>query len=247
MRVLILGIGDAFTRRHFGTSALLEGPEGFVLLDCPGLVHRALHEATARAGWTVTALDIDDILITHLHGDHCNGLESFGFTHAFPPSGAAPCTGRPRIHASRPVADRLWERLAPAMDEATSDAPRALDDYFDVRRLEPGTTATVAGLDIQCRFTQHPIPTTGFLITDGDRTLGWSADTVFEHAHIDWLSRADIIVHDSNRGAAHTSVEALNALPDALQRKIRLVHIYDDFDPSATRMKPLHEGEVLEL
>ena len=70
---------------------------------------------------------------------------------------------------------------------------------------------------------------------------------MFEQAHIDWLSQADIIVHDTNRGAAHTTVETLNALPDELQRKIRLVHIYDDFDPSTTQMRPLHEGEVLEL
>ncbi len=247
MRVLILGVGDAFTRVHFGTSALLEGPGGFVLLDCPGLMHRALHEASARAGWKVDAMDIDDVLLTHLHGDHCNGLESFGFAHAFPRSGAAPSATRPRIHTSRPVSDRLWERLAPAMDEATSEAPRSLDDYFDVRVLELGTTATVAGLNVQCRFTQHPIPTIGLLISDGNGTLGWSGDTVFEQAHIDWLSGADVIVHEANLGHAHTSVEDLNALPAALQRKIRLVHILDDFDASTTAMTPLQEGEVLEI
>ena len=91
---MILGVGDAFTRLHFGTSALLEGPEGFVLLDCPGLVHRALHEASARAGWTVHTLDIDDVLITHLHGQPCNGLEAVGLRGGFPPAGpAAPALG----------------------------------------------------------------------------------------------------------------------------------------------------------
>ena len=44
MRALILGVGDAFTGRHFGSSALLEGPSGYVLLDCPDLVHRAIRE-----------------------------------------------------------------------------------------------------------------------------------------------------------------------------------------------------------
>ncbi len=247
MRMLVLGVGDAFTRLHFGTSVLLEGPEGFVLLDCPDLVHRALHEASARASWKVDALGINDILLTHLHGDHCNGLESCGFAHAYPPAGAASSATRPRIHTSRPVADRLWERLAPAMDEAASARPRTLDDYYDLRVLEPGTTATVAGLDVQCRFTQHPIPTIGLLISDGNRTLGWSGDTVFEQAHIEWLNQADVIVHEANRGDAHTSVETLNTLPPALQSKIRLVHMVDDFDPAATQMTPLHEGEVLEL
>lgn len=48
MRVFILGIGDAFTRLHFGSSALIEGPHGWVLLDCPDPIHRAIHEATSE-------------------------------------------------------------------------------------------------------------------------------------------------------------------------------------------------------
>ena len=247
MRALILGVGDAFTRLHFGTSALLEGPGGFVLIDCPDLVHRALHEASARAGWKVDVAGIDDILLTHLHGDHCNGLESFGFAHALRSRGTTSSPSRPRIHTSRPAADRLWERLAPAMDGAASGSPRTLEDYFDVRVLEPGVAATVAGLEVQCRFTKHPLPTIGLLISDGDKTLGWSGDTAFEEAHVEWLSRADIIVHESNESDVHTPIERLDALPAALRRKIRLVHVSDDFDPSVTEMKPLREGEVLEL
>ncbi len=79
MRALILGIGDAFTRRHFSTSALVEAPGGRVLIDCPDLIHRVLHEATTQAGWSVDASGVDDVILTHLHGDHCNGLESFAF------------------------------------------------------------------------------------------------------------------------------------------------------------------------
>ncbi len=73
MRVLILGVGDAFTKIHFGSSALVAGPDGYLLIDCPDLVHRAIHEANRRAGWDVDASKIHDVLITHLHGDHCNG------------------------------------------------------------------------------------------------------------------------------------------------------------------------------
>ena len=112
MRALILGVGDAFTRLHFGTSALLEGPGGFVLIDCPDLVHRALHEASARAGWEVDVAGIDDILLTHLHGDHCNGLESFGFTHALRSRGTASSRSRPRIHTSRPTAAKSCRQAA---------------------------------------------------------------------------------------------------------------------------------------
>lgn len=128
MRVLITGVGDAFTSRHFGSSALIEGPEGLVMLDCPDLVHRALREAATSAGWSVAPDAIDDILLTHLHGDHCNGLESFGFRRRMTRL-RDDVRPRPRVHTVTPVADRLWERLAPAMDAPfNGDQPSTLDD-----------------------------------------------------------------------------------------------------------------------
>ena len=46
MRILVTGIGDAFTRRYYSTSAVIEAPEGHVMIDCPDLPHRTLHDAT---------------------------------------------------------------------------------------------------------------------------------------------------------------------------------------------------------
>ncbi len=244
MRALILGVGDAFSRRYFGSSALIEAPEGWVLLDCPDLIHRVLSEATARAGWAVGAENIDDILITHLHGDHCNGLEAFGFARWLHGN---PDGRRPRIHTSRPAAARLWQRLAPAMDGSHTDSPRRLEDYFDVRTLEPGKVAKVAGLSVECRFTTHSVPTIGFLISDGRAALGWSGDSPFEREHIEWLSRADVVVHESNRGPVHTPIESLEGLPQSLKRKIRLIHLPDDFDSASTGLRALQQGEVLEI
>ena len=247
MRVLVLGIGDAFTQRHFGSSAIVHGPKGYVLLDCPDLIHRAIREATAGPGWKVDASDIDDIVLTHLHGDHCNGLESLGFARRILRERDGSCP-RPRIHTSRPASDRLWQRLAPAMDAAGSaNPPRTLPDYFDVQVLDPEDSTEIAGLSVRCRFTKHPIPTIGLLISDEHSTLGWSSDTPFEPAHIEWLSQADVIVHESNLGQPHTPIASLNALPDELRAKIRLIHLPDDFDASITDMKPLRQGEVLEL
>ncbi len=247
MRVLILGVGDAFTRSHFNTSALIQAPQGYVLIDCPPMIHRVLQESTQNAGWSVKLDNIENLIITHLHGDHCGGLESFGFWQAHVRQCVGGCA-RPIIHTSRPAAERLWERLAPAMDRAGTERPLAsLQDYFDMQILEPGVKATVSELSIQCRFTGHPIPTIGLLISDGSTTLGWSGDTPFDKEHVAWLSQADVIVHECGPAPAHTPIEQLNALSEELRAKIRLVHLPDDFDPSVTDMKPLEEGEVLEF
>ncbi|MDX2116446.1 MAG: MBL fold metallo-hydrolase [Planctomycetota bacterium] len=248
MRALILGIGDAFTSRGFGTSALIEGPEGYFLLDCPDLIHRAIREACATSGWMVDHNQIPDVLITHLHGDHVNGLESYGWARL-----VARLRGQskelPRVHTHPAAAARLWERLAPAMDPPLTRGGRTsvLSDFFDVRTVEPGKPARIAGLTVECRYTIHPVPTIGLKISDGARTLGWSGDTCFEQAHIDWLSDADVIVHEANLGPAHTQIELLNALPAAVRRKMRITHVIDEYDRSSSDIQPLQEGEVIEF
>ncbi len=251
MRIFILGVGDAFTAQHFGTSALVQTDEGrTVLLDCPDPIHRVLRQGT---GGQFGVGDIDDIVVTHIHGDHANGLESFGFGRWLKRTTDAD-SPVPRIWTNPWTAERLWRKLSPAMSgegrrSGEAGPPtRDLATFFDLRTLEPGGRAEqIAGLTIRARWTTHPIPTMGLMISDGAKTLGWASDTAFERAHIDWLSEADLIVHESNTGPAHTPIEDLNALPDDLRRKMRLVHLPDDFDASRTDISVLREGDVIEL
>lgn len=256
MRIVILGVGDAFTGKYFGSSALVLGPRGAVLLDCPDPIHRALREAGESLDEPVGAHQIDDILLTHIHGDHSNGLESFGFWRwMLRERGEAPA--KPRVWTSPWTAERLWSKLAPAMSgegrRSGQQGPptRTLDTFFDLRTIEPGPPAFlehgVAGLTVRARWTTHPIPTMGLLISDGRRTLGWASDTAFERAHIDWLSQADLIVHEANTGPAHTPIDTLNALPETIRRKMRLIHLPDDYDPAASDIRPLRQGEVIDL
>lgn len=247
MRALVIGVGDAFTRRHFGSSAVVEGPEGLVLIDCPDLIHRALHDAGERSGWHISASDIDDVIITHLHGDHCNGLESFGFYRWI--ERLKQGGGRvPRVHCWAPVAARLWERLAPAMDMAAVEGPDStLGDYFEVCTLDPRVPANIAGLTVECRPTCHPVPTVGLRLSEGDTTFGWSGDTAFDRAHIEWLSSAKLIVHESNEPPAHTALKDLESLPAELKSRMRLIHLADDVDLRSTTIRALREGEVLRI
>lgn len=102
---------------------------------------------------------------------------------------------------------------------AQFDSTAVMSDFFDVRTLEPGNTVEIVGLKVECRYTIHPVPTIGLKTSDGNKTLGWSGDTCFEPAHIEWLSSADIIINEANLGRAHTQIELLNALPPAIRRK----------------------------
>lgn len=251
MRITVLGVGDAFTSMHFGASALVETPGGArVLLDCPDPIHRVLREGTDGR---VRVDDVDDIILTHIHGDHCNGLESFGFWRWMKRQTDA-SAAMPRIWTTPWTAERLWRKLAPAMSGEgrrsgqAGPATRDLETFFDVRMILPGEGEfDVAGMTVRARWTTHPIPTMGLLISEDGKTLGWAGDTAFERAHVEWLSKADVIVHEANTGPAHTPIEDLNALPDAIRKKMRLIHLPDDFDPSRTDMTILREGDLIEM
>lgn len=255
---LILGVGDAFTLEHFGSSALLRAPEGLVLIDCPDHALRAIRRATTGAGWDAPLTAITDILLTHLHGDHCNGLEAFLFSQWVAMQQGARAR-RVRIHTSPLAAARLWDRLAPAMDTLIGvDRPLTLVDYAELCVLRPencfpdterasgdGVAARVAGMEVRCRYTTHHIPTIGLKIGHGERTLGWSGDTRPDMAHVEWLREADLIVHEASPPPAHTPVEWLNALPEPVRKKMRLLHLPDGFDARGSRIPVLREGEVL--
>src|SRR5688572_29361272 len=80
---IVLGAGDAFSALR-RTASLLLVADGFRLgIDCPDGYRRVLHDVSARADRPLAIEDVDDMLITHVHGDHMNGLEAFGFYKYF--------------------------------------------------------------------------------------------------------------------------------------------------------------------
>src|SRR5207247_999952 len=76
-----MGVGEAFTARHYTTCLALGVDEQWLLIDCPHPVRKMLREGSTAAGLP-QVLDLDQIhaaAVTHLHADHCCGLEDFGY------------------------------------------------------------------------------------------------------------------------------------------------------------------------
>ena len=246
VRLIPLGVGDAFSARHYTTCLALGVDDSWLLIDCPHPVRKMWREGSLSA--LGTPLDLDRVVgvaITHLHADHASGLEDFAYFNCFV------LKRRPTWLAHPDVSAHLWDgllsagmgRMRPSPDGVP--ARKELDDYVDLISLSTSEPVAIGPFSIECRPTMHSIPTTAFRIKAAGRTFGFSADSAFDPALIDWLSPADLIVHEATtfpQSAIHTPYARLAELPQALRAKMRLSHLPDDFDAAASVIETLQQG-----
>lgn len=244
LRVLVLGVGDAFSALYYSTCLALEAEGSWLLIDCPHPIRKILRESSLAAGVTLSVEQVSALALTHLHADHSSGVEGLAFFARFLQGRRLPLLAHPDVLA------HLWEgHLAASMEwavQAPGQAPvrRGPEDFFEVHPLKEQEPIACGPFRVQCRRTLHSIPTTGFRVEAGGRTLGYSADTAFDPTLIDWLSAADLIVHETNPGLMHTPYEELARLPAALRARMRLIHYPDTFDCAASAIQPLRQGQL---
>jgi ribonuclease BN (tRNA processing enzyme) len=247
VRILPLGVGDAFTARHYTTCLALGAGDDWLLVDCPHPVRKMLREASHAAALPLDLDNIVGVALSHLHADHVSGLEDFTFYRYYKLGRRTALLAHPEVTA------KLWSgTLAGGMSEVR-EAPGAplvtqrFDDYFELTDLSTDRPVTFGPFQLECRFTRHLIPTTAFRITVHGRVLGFSADTSFDPDLIDWLAPADLIVHEVTHlpsSSVHTPYARLTALPEALRTRLRLIHYPDEFDPDASGIEALRQGRI---
>ncbi len=243
--ILPLGVGDTFSARHNTTALLLRCENEYLAIDCPDTYLRVLSEGAQAAGWSTTPADVNRLLLTHVHGDHMNGLEGFAFYKHFVEKRRLALVCVPEVRAS------LWEpRLQASMGQlwnGTEFHTRAFDDYFEHQPLPWDQALRVGPFSIRARRTVHHVPTSALLITAGGRTFGYSADTAFDPTLVDFLNAADLMIHETNHGPAHTAYEQLLTVAPAVRNKMHLIHYSDFFDAAGSEIAVVKQGRVLSL
>lgn len=244
MHVHVLGTGDAFSTKRFTTSFLVEA-DGFTLgIDCGDAHLRALDRIRFPDGTGIKPGDVDAYLITHLHGDHCNGLEATAFHSHF-------VTGRRLpLALESSLWQPLWEkRLAVAMGtlwDGSAYMTKTAEDYFDPILLDATVPNALGPFTVELFPGRHHIPVWGMRIVHKGVILGYSCDTAFNRGMLDFLEPASLVFHETGRGAAHTPLEALQDLPADFRDRLRIVH-YGDNDVPPPGLTFACDGESCEL
>ncbi|MFE4714256.1 MBL fold metallo-hydrolase [Paenibacillus sp. NPDC056722] len=122
--IMMLGVGNGFVKSTYHNNALLEVEGRRFLIDCGALAWHSLYEL--GLGFE----DIDGIFITHLHYDHCGGLDEAALYGAY-------AAGRKmKLWLPAPLQHMLWEQHLRGTLENTAEGKTSLADYFDIQTVE---------------------------------------------------------------------------------------------------------------
>ncbi|REK75560.1 MBL fold metallo-hydrolase [Paenibacillus paeoniae] len=125
-RMMMLGVGNGFVKSTYHNNALLECNRRRYLIDCGALAWHSLYELGLRFE------DIDGIFITHLHYDHCGGLDEAALYGVY-------AAGRKmKLWLPAPLQHTLWEQHLRGTLENVADGKTSLEDYFDIQTVEEG-------------------------------------------------------------------------------------------------------------
>jgi ribonuclease BN (tRNA processing enzyme) len=248
LRLLPLGIGNAFSAVSYSTCLALETDGCWLLLDCPHPIRKMMREAAATAadhGYMVPDLDaaaVHAVVLTHLHADHVSGVEGLAFYSRFL------LKRKLRLLAHPSVSEHLWSgHLAVSMGHAKREPglpeiEYRFEDFFDLQDVDERQSVSSGPFAVSVYPAAHSLFTTAVFVEAAGRKFGYSADTAYDPRLIEWLARADLIVHEANGGFPHTPYERLAELPGALREKMLVVHYPDGFDPPGREIELLQQG-----
>ena len=197
-----------------------------------------------------------DLLLTHLHLDHIEGL---GF---LAPLFDAECSVR--IHGPRQEGASLSERIVAYLSPPYFPLPFARLDAA-IEFVELGAESfEVGGLHVAAAFVRHPGPTLGYRLAEAGRSLAFIPDNepgLDPESGLELAAGADVLLHDAqytdeeyetHAGWGHTSVGHLvRTLAEARPGRAVLVHHDPDHgDEDLERLRDAasdRAGRALEL
>jgi ribonuclease BN (tRNA processing enzyme) len=162
MKLTVVGCSGSFPSADSACSSYLVEADGFRLLLDMG--NGALGELQRHIG----LYDLDAVLLSHLHADHCVDMCGYFVARYYRYDGGMPDP----IPVYGPEGTEA--RLATAYGEEPDD--KSMSEVFDFRTLTPGTFR-VGPFTVRTDRVSHPVEAFAFRVEHGGRSLTYSGDT----------------------------------------------------------------------
>ena len=157
VKITVLGGSGAWPTAGHACSGYLVEHAGFALLVDPG------YATLPRLLRRTTAEQVDAVLISHGHPDHCADLNPLLRARAL---GEAPPPALP-VHTLPGAADAVL----------ALDNPRMLADAYALREFTAGQRFDVGPFQVDTWALPHWVPNAGMRLTAAGRVLAYTGDT----------------------------------------------------------------------
>jgi ribonuclease BN (tRNA processing enzyme) len=222
LTLLPVGVGAAYARPGEVQSCYLVRAAGrLVCLDLgAGALNRLQRHAAPH--------DLDLVVITHLHPDHCADLLSLRVYMAYGPGRGR----RLRVLGPRALRGRL----------GAFGGEDGWDDAFVFDALEDGVPADLdLGLELRVTEVPHLPPTFAVRVEAGDAALVYGADCAVNAALPELAAGCDLLLCECSYGASAVPEDArhLNAAAAGEMARtagagaLLMTHCYPEHDPAA--------------
>lgn len=163
MKLTVVGCSGSFPSQDSACSSYLVEADGYRLLLDMG--NGALGELQRHCG----LYDLDAIVLSHLHADHCIDMCAYFVARYY------------RFEGGRPDPIPVYgpEGTEHRLTTAYADTPseKSMSEVFDFQTLRDGAEFTVGPFQISTELVDHPVEAYGFRVEQGGSVLAYSGDT----------------------------------------------------------------------
>ncbi len=227
MRMTVLGSSGTYPAPGRPASGyLVEDHGATVWVDAGPGTFAALCEHTEPG-------ELDAVIVSHRHPDHCSDLFALFHYLAYGPGGRVPV----KVFVPEGAADHL----AGFVGGQTGDG--AFRRLFDFHTVGDGDDAALGGLRLRFALTAHSVPTVGVRMEAGGRSLAYSADTGPGGGVPGLAAAADVFLCEATyqepRGRHEypyhlTAAQAGAMASDTGARRLVITHLPPSLDPTAS-------------
>jgi CRP-like cAMP-binding protein/glyoxylase-like metal-dependent hydrolase (beta-lactamase superfamily II) len=188
---------------------------------------------------------VDAVILSHCHADHDAGT----FQKVLEES-------KINIYTTPTVLGTFLRKYS-ALSELSLSFLRRL---FRFRPVTIGAPIRIHGAEFHFFYSLHSIPTIGFEMFYGGKSIVFSGDTLHEPEKIHMMHKEGVmsdmrrdrlldfpwerslILHEAGVPPIHTKASFLATLPDSIKKRLRLVHIAEKDVPGDSGLSLAHPG-----
>lgn len=238
LKMIFLGSGSAFITgpSNYHSNILFQFENDSLLFDAGTDIRFSLPDQ----GFSYR--DVRNIYISHLHLDHCGGVDWLALSTYFDPN----YSDKPTLFGSEHIISPLWNNHLSAGLSTLAQVPATLDTYFNVNVIKQHQGFDWQSIHFDLVQTVHYysgyelMPSYGLIFSyNGTRIFITSDTQCAPEQLLLFYEEADIIFHDcetaKNRSTVHAHYSDLVKLPLHLKNKMWLYHYNDGVLPDAQK------------